>query len=128
MKWTQELMFRAIVAGLLVALFAFAVWFVVIRPGQAEERARRASVEAEEAKGQAAAAEDAAGVIIGNAQDGLDTRKKVDADVKDLHDIEDEQRGALAVARMCMYDSAKDDPRCVQLRRERSRGVEGGRP
>lgn len=121
MTWTRELVFKTIVAGVFLALLAFMVWFVLIRPGAMAEKARRATVEAAAAGGKANAAQDASGVIIGNAQDGIDTRKKVDEDVQDLRDLEDEQRGALAVARMCLYDSAKDDPRCVQLRRERPR-------
>lgn len=109
----------AIVGGILLLAFV-AIWFVLTEPGRQRQKAAEARVASELSQAAAGSARDAVGTVTKRA----DTEAQIDRSTTEAEDAirqaPDDQRNAVALARLCLRDAYASDPACVQLRRSRA--------
>jgi flagellar biosynthesis/type III secretory pathway M-ring protein FliF/YscJ len=110
---------RWALVGAILLVVAAAVWFVLIEPGRQRQRAAEAKAEAELSAAAGASARDA----LKTYSQARDREWTTDQQAKEAEDeiraAPDDDRNAIARARLCMSDAYARDPSCVELRRSR---------
>lgn len=108
-----------LLAGLAAFVIVFWAWWVITEPGRANRRADEAAASSEFANARTAATTDAIGAVIDRGRQ----ESTIDANVKEaereLRQAPEDQRNAVALRRLCLSDSTRDDPACRALREPR---------
>lgn len=112
---------RQAVAGFVIlGLVALVCWFVLIKPGQDRRRAAEAEAGAAVAGGTAKAAQDAQGVVIGNAARERATDDQTRANRDEILKAPDAgvsagAAGDAGLRGLCKRPSLRDSGRCREL-------------
>lgn len=105
------------IAIAVVALLAIAiVWGLFTENGRARTRAAQAQLGMATAQGQAGAARNAVDVVSSRETANSKTDQQTRESENEIRTASDSERDAVAIARICMRDSARGLPECASMR------------